>query len=44
MVCRWQIVGDFLRPVFSASRVQHVSEFRPASYICTKATPFVEIR
>jgi len=27
---RMEIFGDFLRPVFSASRLQHVS-FRPAS-------------
>jgi len=26
MVPRWRIFGDFLRPVFSASRVQHVSD------------------
>jgi len=26
MVRRWQFFGDFLRPVFSASRVQHVSD------------------
>jgi len=26
MVHRWQIFGDFLRPVFLASRVQHVSD------------------
>jgi len=26
MVRRWQIFGGFLRPVFSASRVQHVSD------------------
>ena len=25
MVRRWQLFGDFLRPAFSASRVQHVS-------------------
>jgi len=29
MVRRWRIFGDFLRPVFSASRVQHVSDLRP---------------
>jgi len=23
---RWQIFGNFLRPVLSASRVQHISE------------------
>jgi len=26
MVHRWRLFGDFLRPVFSASRVQHVSD------------------
>jgi len=26
---RCQIFGDFLRPVFSASRVQHVSDLHP---------------
>ena len=26
MVRRWRIFGDFLRPVFSASRVQHISD------------------
>jgi len=26
MVRRWPIFGDFLRPVFAASRVQHVSD------------------
>jgi len=26
MVPRWRIFGDFLRPVLSASRVQHVSD------------------
>jgi len=26
MVPRWQIFDDFLRPVFAASRVQHVSD------------------
>ena len=26
MVLRWRIFGDFLHPVFSASRVQHVSD------------------
>jgi len=28
-VPRWQIFGDFLHPVFSASRVQHVSDLHP---------------
>ena len=27
-VPRWQIFGNFLRPVFSASRVQHVSDLQ----------------
>jgi len=26
MVQRWRIFGDFLRPVFSASRLPHVSD------------------
>jgi len=26
MVPRWQIFDDFLRPIFAASRVQHVSD------------------
>jgi len=29
MVPRWRIFGDFLRPVFSASRMQHVSDLHP---------------
>jgi len=29
MVPRWRIFGDFLRPAFSASRVQHVSDLHP---------------
>jgi len=29
MVLRWRIFGDFLRPVFSASRVQHVLDLHP---------------
>jgi len=29
MVRRWRIFGDFMRPVFSASRVQHVSDLHP---------------
>jgi len=29
MVRRWRIFGDFLRTVFSASRVQHVSDLHP---------------
>jgi len=28
MVPRWRFLATFLRPVFSASRVQHVSEIR----------------
>jgi len=28
MVRRWRICGDFLRPVFSVSHVQHVSDLR----------------
>jgi len=26
MVPRWRLFGDFLRPVFAASRAQHVSD------------------
>ena len=26
MVHRWRIFGDFLRPVFSTSRAQHISD------------------
>jgi len=29
MVPRWRIFGGFLHPVFSASRVQHVSDLHP---------------
>ena len=29
MVRRWRVLCDFLRPVFSASRVQHVSDLHP---------------
>jgi len=29
MVPRWRIFGNFLRPVFSASHVQHVSDLYP---------------
>jgi len=29
MVPRWQIFGNFLRPVYSASRVQHISDLHP---------------
>jgi len=29
MVCGWRMFGDFLRPVFSASSVQHVSDLHP---------------
>jgi len=29
MVRRWRIFGEFLRPVFSASHVQHVSDLHP---------------
>jgi len=41
-VVRWCQNGDFVRPVFSASRVQHI--FRHAFQIRTKATPCVEVR
>ena len=29
MVRRWRIFGEFLHPVFSVSRVQHVSDLHP---------------
>jgi len=29
MAPRWRIFSDFLRPVFSASHVQHVSDLHP---------------
>jgi len=29
MVRRWRIFGDILRPVFSASRAQRVSDLHP---------------
>jgi len=29
MVRRWLLFGDFLRPAFPASRVQHVSDLHP---------------
>jgi len=29
MVRRWRLFGDFLRPAFPASRVQHVSDLQP---------------
>ena len=29
MVRRWRIFGDFFRPVFSTSRVHHVSDLHP---------------
>jgi len=29
MVHRWQICGNLLRPVFSVSRMQHVSDLHP---------------
>jgi len=29
MVPRWQFLATFLRPVFSANRVQHVSGLHP---------------
>jgi len=38
MVPRWRFLATFLRPVFSASRVQQVSGLH-----CTKATPCVEV-
>jgi len=41
MVPRWRFFGEFLRPVFSANRVQQVSDLH--YYIRTKATPCVEV-
>jgi len=41
MVPRWRFFGDFLCPVFSASRVQHVSDLHLK--FVTKATPCVEV-
>ena len=38
---QWCRDGDFLRPVFSASRVQNISDLH--SKISTKATPCVEV-
>jgi len=38
MVPRWRFLATFLRPVFSASRMQQVSDLR----LRTKATPCVE--
>jgi len=29
IVRRWRICGDFLRPVFPARRVQHISDLHP---------------
>jgi len=29
MVPRWQIFGNFLHPVFSANRMQHISDLHP---------------
>jgi len=44
MVPRWQIFGVFLRPVFSASRMQDdAAHFRPAFYIYTRATLCVQV-
>jgi len=40
MVPKWRIFGDFVRRVFSASRVQHVSELHPKF---TLVTPCVEV-
>jgi len=41
MVPRWQIFGDFLRPVFSATRVQQVSDLHLK--FALMATPCVEV-
>jgi len=37
MVPRWRFFGDFLHPVFSVSRVQHVSDLH------LKSTPRVQV-
>jgi len=29
MVRRWRLFGDFLRPPFPVSRVQHISDLHP---------------
>jgi len=42
MVPRWRIFGDFLRSVFSASRVRHVSDLHP-KFVLRPATPCVEV-
>jgi len=40
MVPEWRIFGDFVRRVFSASRVQQVSDLHPKFEL---ATPCVEV-
>ena len=42
MVPQMAIFGDFLRPVFSASRVQHVSDLH-LKFALRPATPCVEV-
>jgi len=41
MVLRWRFLATFLRPAFSASRVQQVSDLR--LQFALKATPCVEV-
>jgi len=41
-VRRRRFFGDFLRPAFSSSRMQHVSDLHP-KFVRTKATPHVEV-
>jgi len=40
MVPGWRFLATFLRPAFSATRMQHVSDLHPKR---TKATPCVEV-
>jgi len=40
MVPRWQYLATFASCIFSEQRA---ARFRPASYICTKATPCVQV-
>jgi len=42
MVPRWQIFGDFLRPAFPASLVQHISDLR-SKFALGRATPCVQV-
>jgi len=49
MVRRWRFFGDFLRPAFSASLVQHVSDLQPKfalrpHHVADIQSPTAEIR